>query len=602
MSKKITSKMLKDLITEVMSEERQLNEFKVDLGNDPSKEFDLNFSSTNSKKKLSNPPLTAKVIRDLAAAGGDNSKLDFADISAATGAEKATAQHIAQKGDKNFIDLPAVQAALGGGSPSTGEATTAEISTHVANPNRKGDWKDAIISLVSSDIDLAKRLLVSLGKKHYGGAGPISGTSAYAKAYEEINKTSPSTQAVTTSIKGLFDMIDALEDSIKAKDLPITSPFGGLDAIGLSKNADVDIGTTPAVAQRMDNLVTKATAQIGNLKMDQSVANQLALFDGATIEERLAQIGDVVRIIKSETLPSGFSDKDALEFAAKANVAIYLANAAKMAHGVAAGYDFEQFVINFFGGIGAGPINGAIDAILKDENGGLMPTSQKFLAGGSTTQSKAGKGYGLNYVFDKYDKIVYMIGQKVRDKKSGSGRTGASGGTYSVLEIYITVFEKLSNGKFKGTVLDRNGGVLKTTPTKDDFDFSYDDLGGTPTVDIEILDNPDDSVVAIAEMVSTSLSKTSKAGLFAKIETVFRRFENMKRNTQSYLATSKKAGINANDAKTYVDQISRDYVDSKGDLNFIFKPVTGTASTITEGAKKITSNFLKKLISENFKK
>ena len=78
----------------------------------------------------------------------------------------------------------------------------------------------------------------------------------------------------------------------------------------------------------------------------------------------------------------------------------------------------------------------------------------------------------------------------------------------------------------------------------------------------------------------------------------------MKRNTTSYRATAQSDSRIGDklSASDYIAQIADDYGTIKADYNKIFQPVSGTATTIAESTKKITSKMLKKLFKETLNK
>ena len=625
--KKVNSKMLKNLIKEVLAEQR-LDEKAItfpfdDLDTKPLKVFGKNKKAAQSAyPHLGDDAKTITKVKDLAGLDGETDELELRDISTAASKNKnthvrKTAQAIAAKGRTATVQNAATKAFAGttpnppNPPPVTGGATAAELTAAgVSKSSKVGDWKNAVVKAFSAgNIALAKRLHVSFGILKYTKKGKLKlpKSGPYVQATKIINgTTSPPSAAVSTAVADLYDQIELQTDSTDAEDITVTSPFDTLSAMDTTAGEDVDLPKKPAGKTKIENLIDTATAQIGSLKMDQSIANAMNLFKSNTVEGRLAELAEVNETIRQGTFAST-SQIDALDLAAKAAVSIKLTNAANLHHGVAAGYAFESFIINFFGGIGAGPINGAIDAVLKNEKAGIMPTSQKLLSGGDTEQSDDAKGYGLDHVFDNYDAIVYMVGQKVRAYKNNPNKkTGSTGGKYTDLEVYVIIFRKdKSSGKYYGEVLSPDGTVEHTTPSKSSFNFSYSDLGGDPTVVFNLLDKEDDAVDAIAKDVSSKLAATSQGGFFNRIEMVYRRLENMKRNTTSYMSTAKSGQSEFGSKLTsadYIDAVVKDYGTIKSDYNKIFQPVSGTATTIAESTKKITSKMLKKLFKETLKK
>mgnify|MGYP003134422426 CR=1 FL=1 len=589
MSKKIDGKFLKNLIKEAMKEGR-LDEFKVSLGKTAVTLPDFRHAS---KKKISYPTKTAAQIKSLANADGTPNVLDLDDIAQATGSDKA--------------DSTKVKDRLAGASPSGAAATAAELTAAgVSKSSNLTAWKNAVTSAFANDPALAKRLHVSFGELMYTARGedlPTSAGYAYVKAGKILSGTTNPpgrTAKVVTQVGDLYDEISTvLNKSIGYKDISTPSLGDDMSAMDVTKKSDIDYsGTT------IKDKLNAIKAQIGKVQMDQSIANSFATLDGNTIEKRFEDLANTMVTIKSGNF-SSMSDTALLEFTVKVDLAVKLGNLAKIEHASAAGFAFEKFVINMFGGIGAGGVNGAIDATLRDPSGALIPSSQKLLAGNTPIeQSETGK-YGLDNVLKHFDKVIYMAAFKTELKAPVSANTAAaSSREYTNLDIYIIYVSKQLNNKYQAVVLNTDGTAKKTVFSNkaNEFKFTRTALGNNPTVRLPLLSVTSVEIDAVAKYVS---SNTTSSPLFQSVENAYRKLENMKRNTTSYRATADKgqSGVGANlNATDYISEIAKDYGTIKKDFNAIFKPVSGTATTIAENVRKITPNYLKKLFKESFKK
>jgi len=540
MSKKITENTIKKLIEEVLNEE-QLNEFK------------LNWTRTAAGKpalglnKKGQP--STKALNDLTALDKDGSDLSDDDLKAATGADKTTADTWYKK------------------------STKTDKSTH-------------------ADLDAYLGSLKPTKKKTTKKSTPPSGGGTAANI------------AV-----GQLGAADVADKSLAADQRRSTQPFGAVDFDIARDTRDVSLTKSPT----MNQILTKAYAQISKAKFERSLVDQMGVFTG-TIEQRLLELEKTAETIESGNFTG--SDTDALEFTVKANVLANLTNIAKINGPSSAGFAFEEFCVAFFSGIGAGGANGAIDGILKSKTGGIIPSSQKLLTGGAVEQSFGGTSKNKIGLYDYFNAgmkdILYFVGQKLKSNRGAAGTPT----NYSLLEIHVL---KLSDdGSISVLKIDNAGngtwqdtGVTFNPNQKGGKDtiINWTDIksSGVITCRLPVLSAASSDPTAIAEYVSQQLSKGQQATVFKTVESVYQRLINMRRNTQSYASTGGSGqSASGKSAKAYLDQIATDYMDIKDEYKAIgtlgSKKLTGKAKTAFNEGKKVTSNYLKKIISETFKK
>ena len=126
---------------------------------------------------------------------------------------------------------------------------------------------------------------------------------------------------------------------------------------------------------------------------------------------------------------------------------------------------------------------------------------------------------------------------------------------------------------------------------------------------LRLLDNPNASAFAIGERIQTFI--TNQGGILKAVMDASRRIQNMDANTKEYRAvrgsggTGKKLG-GTTASLDYVQAIAEDYSKIKSNFQEIFTDTEKTSAKV-DGAQvfseqKVTSDLLKKLIQEKFKK
>ena len=440
-------------------------------------------------------------------------------------------------------------------------------------------------------------------------APPPKKSTAKKSTKKKAKKSAAASTAGNIAVAPL-GAADVAQTSLSADARKSAQPFGAMDLDVGQDRRDVSLPKSPSMAQ----ILSAAKKQISNSKFERSLVDQMGVFTG-TVEERLLELENTAATIESGTFAG--ADTDALEFTVKANVLTNLTNIAKVNHPSAAGFAFEQFCVAFFGGIGAGSANGAIDAILQSPTGGIIPSSQKLLTGGAVEQAMGGtvkSKIGLNDYFAAGMKdMLYFVAQKLK-----SNRAAATTPTnYTLLEIHVLKFSNdgsisiLEINKTSGAGTFKDTGVTfdpnKTGGSETLINWTDIKSSGVITCSLPILSGSASSdPTAIADYVSSQLSTGQQANVFATVESVYDRLVNMRRNTQSYASTggSGKSASNKN-ASAYLNKIAQDYMDIKDEyktIGSIGGALTGKAKTAFNEGKKITSNYLKKLIEESFKK
>lgn len=612
-NKKINSKMLKNLIKEVLEEQR-LDEFKKDgYSWNPNTSTKARQALGKNKNPYKGAP-NFNSLKDLAKTDGtanDLTKVDIDDGATGNDAKKLqTVKDLASNTTVNTRVQNYAAKALKGKQPGPGPGPnnppsgSYDLGKTLKNYEQK--IKDLMAETPPNKTEAQKYLDATLtyvsrykGKK----ASDFGKTAKFSVLQRLINGTGPNPppahlQKVSTAVKDYFDELGGfLNTGITSADISMPSFADDFSAIDVSRKDDLDISGGANVTQ----IVAALKSQLGGTLVDQSVANAFAILEGNTVEARFEDLAAAMKTVSNGTFPT--DDKELLELSVKIDLAVKLGNLAKIEHASAAGFAFEKYIASMFAGMGAGPLNGAIDAALRDEKGAIMPTSQKLLGKGGSVDQASKSTLGLDNFLAKFDYVIYMAAIKTT-----STGAAAPGSGYTNLDIYILrISEGTTNKTYKVEALGTDGKIKHTAQSTKDKDDNLHvtiakDLGKNYTVRIPVLDKKSSEVNAIAKYVSSQIA-SNKVGILQRVEAVYRRLENMKRNTTSYRATAssgKTAGPSKLTAADYISQVAKDYTDIKADFNAVFKPVTPNA--IAEGAKKITSKMLKKLIQETLKK
>ena len=427
--KKVNSKMLNEKNVKGIT----LKDLKPYIHN---KHYKKSTTKNDFSKKL-DPAATRVVdtVKQVAGKGGDKKAIDDDDLTKSgidATFKSAWSDAINKKGKK--ITVP-------------GSSSSSKLS--------KGDLKAAIFAEcadIKSKNDThhkkAEQLLADL-KAQYTTSNP-SGRTAYGQALKEIATAiadltggNPSTGDIKLAPITAAMIDNGMDISRGATQDSTINPFGGVDFTQGTTDAS-GLRASDTANQQGRKITAGFNAQA--VKLPSNIVNAMKLFEdrGTDLGNRLQSLEAVANDIKNATYPVAAGDK--LKFAAKANVLISLTNLAKVTDSSSAGFAFEKFICAFFNGIGAGGANGAIDAAL-DTGAGWVPSSAKFLSGGSVTQASGDAGeIGVEGILGKYDRIIYFVFQKVKDPTPRQRVVQASvSNDYSKIQVYITMVHRDKN-------------------------------------------------------------------------------------------------------------------------------------------------------------
>ena len=187
---------------------------------------------------------------------------------------------------------------------------------------------------------------------------------------------------------------------------------------------------------------------------------------------------------------------------------------------------------------------------------------------------------------------------------------------YNQISFYCIKISK-EEDKYYGSLLSQSGdwfGLKEELPVKEVDSFDEDGkktgtikklkawnykFNKSPFARITALEELDSSAMSLANVINKNVAESSNS-ILKSLKSVFEKLENLKRNTQSFSA---KKTVEPREALSYVEQIGKDHKTVKDDYMTIFSDSEKTKfnSAVNE-SKKVTSDFLKKLIQEKFKK
>jgi len=626
MTNKITKETIKKLVEEVLSENQRLDEkTSADLTKwEKTKSKPFKYKQSSFTDDNISPPGTSdrKVddINDIAAADGTPNNLSVTDIEDAINGkvpgQKGRAKTIKKKMNKSVWDF-----------------TTADDGDTDDGDTDDGDTDDGDTEekpkLLPGDLGEVYRLTDKSSAKDF--------KKAAEKAFKSVSDNStlqaakPAVTAIRDALKAAHPESEELEainkgfKKLQARYAPLSTRDRG--ALGKS-NAGIkagdrkytqmysdpefdvaNVGQTTGDARGDETTDTLRERLSGFTSVVDSSALAVAdLFGGTagtetellsltknlrTVVEQIASIG------RKDDKTKSFSGAEAFKFAAQANFIFQLFNAGKMAEGKQAGYDFERFCGLLFGGVVSGKANGAVDVVTASKNG-FLRMSQKFV----------NKPDQIKQNYDNTKQVVVTQNTPIYYMSLIKGGTGGAA-SYDSLDMYVIKLEKNGN-KMKSSYLDSSGNFKtakkKVTNASGEakiyeganpitFDLGLSSLGSDPT----------DAAEKVANKIASSSSEDVKAIHEASTK-IYQLSKNMLRNTEEYRAVKggSKGGASTN-PMDYLNQLSLDYDDLKTNYKDMFA-VTGDAPTQTRSGmkglteQKITSNFLKKLIAESFKK
>jgi parvulin-like peptidyl-prolyl isomerase len=274
-----------------------------------------------------------------------------------------------------------------------------------------------------------------------------------------------------------------------------------------------------------------------------------------------------------------------------------------------------DYITNSFQGSSAGPIYEVLQAllaggvvfggkqagadVLMGNKGELWLSNKNSQLSGK--KSVTGQQSQKNIHALQVGETMWYIGF---GKKGPAAKDQANKGRNTILRIFIVGINRVATADAKGSfnAVDADGTVVKTglDDPGTDYRIPFDKVKAD-TIDIPIRPLPS---VNFSQLASEAIDKSKDETQIA-IRDIYVKLENIEKRTQTFLALHARENSSSSDKSKAAEAASlaaTDYTNLKGDLKSGFGGVDRAAGAEFNEGKKITANFLKKLISESFKR
>lgn len=644
MTKKVGKQDLKRIIEEVLNEQ-QLNE-RINLtwsGKASDKESQLGIN------KNSSPGTNA--LKDLVALDNDTSNLTDDDLKAASGATKATADTwyskttVSDVDRSTHADLDAYLASLGGGGGGgAGSFVHGEIidSSGKVNPaltqaDNKTPSKTKIAKLLrlylndSNTTAATVTALLNQLKSILPVAGPLlDGISTKLKNLSGGGGGGGSPTAIQDAIKNAISVLEAEPTDLAAAAEKLSSKrgvFGDQSSIGLETGMDApvsgdveDADIAPAlggIAKIQVPMNELLKAQVMRRKTDPSTFKV-----GSTEISKLEDFAEEFETVAKAMDPAnkgklaGLTIDESIMLMTKISFVASLFATGKETKGQESGYVWEKMCALFLGGAVSGLLGGAADVVTNMFGGTSL--SQKFILP-ATGITQAAKNINTAMTNKKQGESLYYF---ALIKLGGGSSQGLNKIGFALVKMERST---VTPGTFTKYYLKKDGSYERfgtpndvATGTGSYVIMSSSDITAAesdlPMLDPKIPPNLDYNETI--DQLSNNLSQVSTSSNFGKLTkatigiadklSAMQNVTNEYRNAKAASSATGNTFSSGNTPTQYADKISDLYLDVKKDYKSLFQLLgdyvgTKAAATFQEG-KKITANFLKKLISESFKK
>tara|TARA_R110000772_G_scaffold90193_1_gene186403 strand:- start:6090 stop:7943 length:1854 start_codon:yes stop_codon:yes gene_type:complete len=388
----------------------------------------------------------------------------------------------------------------------------------------------------------------------------------------------------------------------------------------------LDVSTPEAEVSGLSSTAQSLPANTTSLiQADSALLSQFELFDFSKgVQGFFQDLADTAGAIESGTMPTNL--EDAFEFIIKANVVNRLGSLSKVYDISSAGFEFEKLLAVALGGAKVGGDSGAADVLGILSSGDVIHTSQKLVTSEDSKQSYANtvellkSGKKLYYTFLKkvggsdpkteYNEIkVYISSIYTTDVSNPVAYTAEENRD----DANIFISDLYPSGKMSAPRKVKAVKSSSSATTENSMKIAPKEVFAK----IPLVNLPTNSPEKLANFISGQIvganadSGTAFQQMANKIIDSFKIIKNIERNTQEYNSTRAKKQKNPNattarSSSDYVTQIAKDYVELKSTYESIFKDPEKKSATVDSKQvfteQKVTADFLKKLIQENFKK
>jgi hypothetical protein len=628
MTKKITEDTIKKIIEEVLNEKQRLEEKKVDLSVVPTHLGDY-VKSTNRKgkkgfsqlgwdtSKFDSYTLDKEKIDDLAKLDGTGTDLSPTDVKTGYSTPKQTKRskqlHINAPDDfKTAVDK---LMKVTGPTDAKLSGKLGKAPYNLTNKSTDTQFQAASKKILATITDhatllaatpLFKTLMAAFYTAHGKANAKYKTEEAdYKKLAAKYPAPTGSPVLSSTSVPNIpsTKTIDISNPGLDIDSRPFTSPFGDVSTKG-----------------QYDSQSTISNFA-GKVQVDSSLYNMFDAVAGDDIGAKFSRLNEVAEILNAGTGSLPTTDDELLLFANDLAILNKIGNLAKEMGSSGAGFELEGILAGLIKGYT--PQGSGTSDMLAGKGGTLQMYSAKLVSSqpgqswmGERTTSSGVATYKQNGIVHHLNKgdVYYIYLVKV------GGATA-----YDVLQVNIIKLKQKKATKkqmnepptgkpwsnVEGEYLDETGKFqpLEAGKALGSGDTPKIGKGPTPFLSIKLLDDADSSAFAIGERIQSFVE--NKGGILKAVMDAARRLQNMDANTKEYRAVRGSGGTGEAKSGTtksadYVQAIAEDYSKIKSNFEEIFTDTekisakVGGKQVFTE--QKITSNFLKKLISESFKK
>lgn len=654
MTKKVTKDTIKKLIEEVLKGEQRLDEFKVSITNrnkisDLRKDLDFAGSMDNDYNKTKKD--LGKLI-DLDTATADI--LDDADFAAAVAKGSADPTFkvadwlsgATKKADLQTAWSNAKTSTGGGGGggsfPHGQVIVNGQINPALAKADGKSPNKTKIATLLrkyESDQNTTPATVTALlAQVAVAFSGSVYGT-VIDKIITRLKSPTGgggagggggSPTAIKDAIKGAISVLEAEPTDLAAaaKDLSTKrGVFGDQSSIGLETGLDApvsgdvaDADIAPAlggIAKIQVPMNELLKAQVMRRKTDPSTFKV-----GSTEISKLEDFAEEFETVAKAMDPAnkgklaGLTIDESIMLMTKISFVASLFATGKETKGQESGYVWEKMCALFLGGAVSGLLGGAADVVTNMFGGTSL--SQKFILP-ATGITQAAKNINTAMTNKKQGESLYYF---ALIKLGGGSSQGLNKIGFALVKMERST---VTPGTFTKYYLKKDGSYERfgtpndvATGTGSYVIMSSSDITAAesdlPMLDPKIPPNLDYNETI--DQLSNNLSQVNPSSNFGKLTkatigiadklSAMQNVTNEYRNAKAASAATSGSFSSGNTSTDYADKISDLYLGVKSDYKTLFKLLgdyvgSKAASTFQEG-KKITSDYLKKIISESFKK
>ena len=402
---------------------------------------------------------------------------------------------------------------------------------------------------------------------------------------------------------------------------PLLDPFG--------RTAD------PRVLQKQSGLVTNQEDFKKNSITNLADSNLLAKFQtirGSSILEKMNSLSEFATKISkgNEGIEEWVKSNNQFDLINYSAVLSLLGDLPAQSPNMAAGEGFEVWLALFLNMPIVGAEQGLVDNIGKSAGGDMIYTSAKLLANACRAAQAA---VNFDKHFSSASSATYFVFEKI-------GQT--MGPTLQMTRVnsmncYLVYVEKKPNqsatskldeakkrqdltgsdSNYQGRLLSPDGrtvygpytlkyhtntkiGIMPCADVDASEDFSDFVFANIPLNLPDLIkdSNLDSTAQYLSKMIKSTGSEFNS--ISKKVMTAYETLQLIEQNTDNY--TSSKSIQSDKESSTYVRGIGDNFTIFKNTINSIFNEAGEEEGSMLKEANKITSNFLKKLISESFKR